>query len=384
MFTFFKNMVEYSVPKGDVYMSFDKIIQILKEESLKKAGNGLEYDDYMKLLNNNEVKALLDEKYKGVKEVNKKAIVCKNNFLRNLLEIYFIDNDIDIVDNEELDASCVNVLNIYQQEIGKYKVLSREEEVELFTEYNKTKDPLIKEKIAKHNLRLVFSIAKRHNWHSEEKLKDAIQDGSEGLLLAIDKFDVTMGNKFSTFAHWWINQAIMRSEINNNRAIRLPVHFVERLNRMNVIIGKYVVEHGEEPTDEYLAEKLNISIEKIREIKRDSQEVVSCDKAVGEDDHGEETTLGDFIENKTFDYNSEKKALYNSLRVELRKALDEKLTERQKEVLYKRYGLEDGVPRTLEDVASDYGLTRERIRQIEDKALRKVRVGRKDLIDYLR
>ena len=366
-------------------MNYDKIVTILKEKAANNNGNGLNFDDYIDVLKDKEVKEFLDKKFEGIEEINENSITNKNYLLKELLEIYCMENDIEIIDDDvEKDTRYIDTLGIYFSDIHHYSILKRDEEVELFTKYNETKDPELRKEIVNHNLRMVVNIAKKYSRFSEEGFKDAIQDGNEGLLTAVEKFDVTKGNKFSTFAHWWISQSIRRNYINYNRTVRLPVHFTERMNKMYYYIKEYNTLYGKDPTDQYLADKLNLPIEKIYELKNNSLDVVSYNIPVGETDHGEESTLMDFIEDNNINHNVEAKILLNSLKEEIQKTLDNELRPREKEIISLRYGLQDGTPRTLEEVGQRFNVTRERIRQIEASTLKKIRRRRRDLEEFIR
>ena len=249
-----------------------------------------------------------------------------------------------------------------------YSVLSDEEEKRLFERYN-AGDLKAKELIFTHNLRLVVSIAKRYVGRGVDFL-DLIQEGNIGLEKALTKFDLSKGFKFSTYATWWIRQAITRSLADNSRTIRIPVHMHEEMNKINMFIRSYSQEHfGMEPTDEEIMMALKTTREKV-EFARNYQEVLSLDTPVRQDDEADGSTVGDFIADNSVE-SPEKHVFYE----EFRKAFYEasNLTDREKEVLALRYGFKSDNPMTLEEVGKVFGVTRERIRQIEAKALRKLR-----------
>ena len=269
-------------------------------------------------------------------------------------------------------------VKMYLKEIGALPLLTSEEEIVLAktVEAGMRADALPEEKeaaleakreLADRNLRLVVSIAKKYLGRGLQFL-DLIQEGNLGLLKAVDKFDYTKGYKFSTYATWWIRQAITRAIADQARTIRVPVHMVETINKMNRVGRRFLQEHGREATNEELAKEMGISVDKIREAKKAAQDPISLETPIGEK---EDSHLGDFIEDsKTA--SPEDEAAATMRREQVYKML-ETLTEREKGVLALRFGMDDGTPRTLEEVGKHFGVTRERIRQIEGKALKKLK-----------
>ncbi|HAA47028.1 MAG TPA: RNA polymerase sigma factor RpoD [Synergistaceae bacterium] len=267
-------------------------------------------------------------------------------------------------DLEDLPLS--DPVRMYLREIGKIPLLKPEEEVELAKRVE-AGDPVGKAKLVEANLRLVVSIAKKYIGRGMLFL-DLIQEGNLGLIRAVEKFDYRKGFKFSTYATWWIRQAITRAIADQARTIRIPVHMVETINKLIRISRQLVQRLGREPTAEEIANEMGIGSERVEEIQRIAQEPVSLETPIGEE---EDSQLGDFIEDKELP-SPEDAAAGQLLREQLEGMLED-LTEREKEVLRLRFGLEDGHPYTLEEVGRRFGVTRERIRQIEAKALRKLR-----------
>ena len=264
------------------------------------------------------------------------------------------------------DLTINDPVRMYLKEIGQIKLLSMEEELELADRILEG-DEQAKTTLAEANLRLVVSIAKRYVGRGMLFL-DLIQEGNIGLMKAVDKFDVTKGYKFSTYATWWIRQAITRAIADQARTIRVPVHMVETINKLARIQRQLTLELNREPSEEELAEKMHMSVDKIREIYKISQEPVSLETPIGEED---DSHLGDFIKDER-NVSPEEFATNEMLKEEISKVLLT-LTEREEKVIRLRFGLEDGKSRTLEEVGQMFGVTRERIRQIEAKALRKLR-----------
>ena len=269
-------------------------------------------------------------------------------------------------------------VRMYLKEIGKVPLLSAEEEVEL-AKRMESGDEYAKQKLCEANLRLVVSIAKKYVGRGMLFL-DLIQEGNLGLIKAVDKFDYTKGYKFSTYATWWIRQAITRSIADQARTIRIPVHMVETINKLIRVQRQLLQENGREPTPDEIAEEMGITVEKVREIHKIAQEPVSLETPIGEE---EDSHLGDFIPDEDAPAPAEA-AAFSMLKEQLVEVLNT-LTEREQKVLKLRFGLEDGRARTLEEVGKEFDVTRERIRQIEAKALRKLRhpTRSKKLKDYL-
>ena len=302
------------------------------------------------------------------------------------------EDDVDVDDglvlktNGEIDVDATvpkslptdDAVRMYLKEIGKVPLLTGAEERELAIRMEQG-DEEAKKKLCESNLRLVVSIAKRYLNRGLSFL-DLIQEGNLGLIKAVDKFDYTKGYKFSTYATWWIRQAITRSIADQARTIRIPVHMVETINKLIRISRQLLQELGREPTSEEIAKEMGITVEKVREIKKISQDPVSLETPIGEE---EDSHLGDFIPDDHVPAPVEA-AAYSMLKEQLMEVLDT-LSDREKKVLMLRFGLEDGRPRTLEEVGKEFNVTRERIRQIEAKALRKLRhpSRSKKLRDYL-
>ncbi len=269
-------------------------------------------------------------------------------------------------------------VRMYLKEIGKVPLLTSEEETELAKQVEAGSEEA-KKKLAEANLRLVVSVAKRYVGRGMQFL-DLIQEGNLGLIKAVEKFDYRKGYKFSTYATWWIRQAITRAIADQARTIRIPVHMVETINRLIRTSRQLVQELGREPTPEELSQRLNISVEKVNEVMKISQEPVSLETPVGEED---ESHLGDFIQDDNMPVPAEE-AAHMLLTEQLEEVLST-LSEREEKVLRLRFGLDDGRARTLEEVGKEFNVTRERIRQIEAKALRKLKhpTRSKKLKDYL-
>ncbi|NLY86418.1 MAG: RNA polymerase sigma factor RpoD [Tissierellia bacterium] len=296
-----------------------------------------------------------------------------------LLEGADIDEDIDEIDkvDEEEDDTKEDLsvlrgitvddpVRMYLKEIGKIPLLTSEEEVELAKRMQEG-DETAKKKLAEANLRLVVSIAKRYVGRGMLFL-DLIQEGNLGLMKAVEKFDYRKGFKFSTYATWWIRQAITRAIADQARTIRIPVHMVETINKLVRIQRQLVQELGRDPTPEEIGKEMGMEVEKVREIMKIAQEPVSLETPIGEE---EDSHLGDFIPDDEVLAPAEA-ATYTMLREQLIDVLDT-LTPREQKVLRLRFGLDDGRARTLEEVGKEFDVTRERIRQIEAKALRKLR-----------
>ena len=286
------------------------------------------------------------------------------------------DGDIDLAGLEEEDLvdpvdlaaeySLDDPVRMYLKEIGQVKLLSAEEEVELAKRVAEG-DQTAKNKLTEANLRLVVSIAKKYSGRGLHIL-DLIQEGNTGLIRAVDKFDWTKGNKFSTYATWWIRQAITRAIADQARTIRVPVHMVEVINKATRCNRKLVQELGREPTVEEIAAELNLPVEKIIEANRTAADTLSLDTPVGDE---EDTSIGSFVEDERTPGPAD--ATSNALLAEALKEILDTLTEREADVLRMRFGMYDGRTHTLEEVGQIFGVTRERIRQIENKAIRKLR-----------
>lgn len=281
-----------------------------------------------------------------------------------------LQNDEDIPLTEEISTQTSSMsddpVKLYLKEIGSYPLLSIEDEIELAKKIE-AGDEDAKQTLAESNLRLVVSIAKRYVGRGLSFL-DLIQEGNLGLIKAVDKFDYTKGYKFSTYATWWIRQAITRSIADQSRTIRIPVHMSEVINKTYRVSRNLLQELGREPTEQELADAMELPIEKVREILKVSADPISLDTPIGEED---DSHLGDFIKDDTI-VGPEDAAAYSVLQDQISKLLDT-LTEREQRVLILRFGLKDGRTRTLEEVGKEFNVTRERIRQIEAKALRKLR-----------
>ena len=274
----------------------------------------------------------------------------------------------DLVDPVDLAAeySLDDPVRMYLKEIGQVRLLSAEEEVELAKRVAEG-DQVAKNKLTEANLRLVVSIAKKYSGRGLHIL-DLIQEGNTGLIRAVDKFDWTKGNKFSTYATWWIRQAITRAIADQARTIRVPVHMVEVINKATRCNRKLVQELGREPTVEEIAAELNLPVEKIIEANRTAADTLSLDTPVGDE---EDTSIGSFVEDERTPGPAD--ATSNALLAEALQEILGTLTERESEVLRMRFGMTDGRTHTLEEVGQIFGVTRERIRQIENKAIRKLR-----------
>ena len=292
------------------------------------------------------------------------------------MDLVDMDGDMDLLPLEEEDlvepvdlAAEYNLddpVRMYLKEIGQVKLLSAEEEVELAKKVAEG-DQKAKNKLTEANLRLVVSIAKKYSGRGLHIL-DLIQEGNTGLIRAVDKFDWTKGNKYSTYATWWIRQAITRAIADQARTIRVPVHMVEVINKATRCNRKLVQELGREPTVEEIAAELGRPVEKIIEANRTAADTLSLDTPVGDE---EDTSIGSFVEDERTPGPAD--ATSNALLAEALKEILDTLTEREADVLRMRFGMYDGRTHTLEEVGQNFGVTRERIRQIENKAIRKLR-----------
>ena len=295
-----------------------------------------------------------------------------------------IESDEEEEDLENIDLTVPDGISIedpvrmYLKEIGKVPLLSAEEEVDL-AKRMELGDEEAKKRLAEANLRLVVSIAKRYVGRGMLFL-DLIQEGNLGLIKAVEKFDYTKGYKFSTYATWWIRQAITRAIADQARTIRIPVHMVETINKLIRVQRQLLQELGREPHPEEIAEEMKLPVERVREIQKISQEPVSLETPIGEE---EDSHLGDFIQDENVPVPADA-AAFTLLKEQLTEVLNT-LTEREQKVLRLRFGLDDGRARTLEEVGTEFDVTRERIRQIEAKALRKLRHPSRSrkLKDYL-
>ena len=306
-----------------------------------------------------------------------------------LLEVDEIDEagleeELSNMDISKLDLSIPEGIGLddpvrmYLKEIGKVPLLNAEEEIELAKQME-LGDDNAKKRLAEANLRLVVSIAKRYVGRGMLFL-DLIQEGNLGLIKAVDKFDYKKGYKFSTYATWWIRQAITRAIADQARTIRIPVHMVETINKLMRVSRQLVQDLGREPLPEEIAQRLDMPVDRVREILKIAQEPVSLETPIGEE---EDSHLGDFIQDDNVPVPAEA-ATYTMLKEQIVEVLTT-LTEREQKVLRLRFGLDDGRPRTLEEVGKEFNVTRERIRQIEAKALRKLRHPSRSrkLRDYL-
>ena len=284
-------------------------------------------------------------------------------------EEFIDDNDeVDIIDDKDFleGVSLEDPVRMYLKEIGKVPLLTPEEEVDLATRMADG-DEVAKQRMTEANLRLVVSIAKRYVGRGMLFL-DLIQEGNLGLIKAVEKFDYTKGYKFSTYATWWIRQAITRAIADQARTIRIPVHMVETINKTIRVSRQLLQELGHDPTAEEIAEEMDMPVDKVRDILKIAQEPVSLETPIGEE---EDSHLGDFIPDEDASEPAEA-ASFSLLREQLEEVLDT-LAPREKKVLELRFGIVDGRTRTLEEVGKEFNVTRERIRQIEAKALRKLR-----------
>ena len=341
-----KDLIE--IGKKEHYVTFEQIVESLK--GLEMDNDSL--DEIYNALIENDIQVIAE----GEEEETDEDGVPKN------LEEPIILNDSEITK----DININDPVRMYLKEIGRISLLSPEEELEL-SEKVAAGDEDAKNKLAESNLRLVVSIAKRYVGRGLLFL-DLIQEGNIGLMKAVDKFDSDKGYKFSTYATWWIRQAITRALADQARTIRVPVHMVETINKMSRIQRQLTLELNREPSEEELAKKMGISVEKVREVIKISQEPVSLETPIGEED---DSHLGDFIKDES-SMSPEEYATNEILKEEIKSVLMT-LQVREQEVLELRFGLIDGTCHTLEEVGKKFNVTRERIRQIEAKALRKLR-----------
>lgn len=368
------------------------INQLVKKAKAKK--NVLTYGDMADYLDSFDLdKSIVDEIYETLltKDIEVGSETEPEEFSMILEDGDMDDGEAEddgIVVNEsgEIDIEATlpkgiavdDPVRMYLKEIGKVPLLSAEEEIDL-AQKMELGDEEAKKKLCEANLRLVVSIAKRYVGRGMLFL-DLIQEGNLGLIKAVDKFDYRKGYKFSTYATWWIRQAITRSIADQARTIRIPVHMVETINKLIRVSRQLLQTYGREPSPEEIAKEMQISVDKVREIQKIAQEPVSLETPIGEE---EDSHLGDFIPDEDVPAPAEA-AAFSMLKEQLVEVLDT-LTDREQKVLKLRFGLEDGRSRTLEEVGKEFDVTRERIRQIEAKALRKLRhpSRSKKLKDYL-
>ena len=348
----------------------------------KKKKNSLEYQEISEFFKDMELDADEFEKILDFLETN-------NIDVLRIMDDDDIDDDIILDDEDEVEVEKIDLsvpdgvsiedpVRMYLKEIGKVPLLSAEEEIEL-AKRMELGDQEAKKRLAEANLRLVVSIAKRYVGRGMLFL-DLIQEGNLGLIKAVEKFDYRKGYKFSTYATWWIRQAITRAIADQARTIRIPVHMVETINKLIRVSRQLLQELGREPTPEEIAAEMNMPVDRVREILKISQEPVSLETPIGEE---EDSHLGDFIQDDNVPVPADA-AAFPLLKEQLEEVLGT-LTEREQKVLTLRFGLEDGRARTLEEVGKEFNVTRERIRQIEAKALRKLRHPSRSrkLKDYL-
>ncbi len=336
-----EELVKKGKEKG--FITYEELVEKLK--GLELDGDAL--DELYNLFNENNIAVVSEEEAAGGGDNRVDKILLDDNTLTK-------------------DLTINDPVRMYLKEIGQIKLLTMDEELKLADRIN-AGDEEAKTILAEANLRLVVSIAKRYVGRGMQFL-DLIQEGNIGLMKAVEKFDVTKGYKFSTYATWWIRQAITRAIADQARTIRVPVHMVETINKLSRIQRQLTLELNREPSEEELAKKMGMSIDKVREIYKISQEPVSLETPIGEED---DSHLGDFIKDER-NVSPEEYATNEMLKDEIASVLLT-LTEREEKVIRLRFGLEDGKSRTLEEVGQMFGVTRERIRQIEAKALRKLR-----------
>ena len=337
--TTINNLKKEGKEKG--HLTYDEISFALEDIPM----DSQEIDSIYKDFENDGIELLNDERDKEFKE-----------------EIDVEKEDLSVPKGISVD----DPVRMYLKEIGKIPLLTGDEEVEI-AKRMENGDNSAKKELAEANLRLVVSIAKRYVGRGMSFL-DLIQEGNLGLMKAVDKFDYTKGFKFSTYATWWIRQAITRAIADQARTIRIPVHMVETINKLVRVQRQLVQELGRDPLPEEIAKEMNIEVEKVREIQKIAQEPVSLETPIGEE---EDSHLGDFIPDEEI-LSPQDAATFTLLREQLSTVL-ETLTDREKKVLTLRFGLDDGRARTLEEVGKEFAVTRERIRQIEAKAIRKLR-----------
>lgn len=365
----------------------EKLVELL--ELAKKKKNVLEYQEISDFFKDSPLEVDQMEKVFDFLEASGVDVL---RITENSGDELLLDNDMDMdgmEDEEEVELDKIDLsvpegvsiedpVRMYLKEIGKVSLLSADEEIELAKRMEKG-DEAAKKRLAEANLRLVVSIAKRYVGRGMLFL-DLIQEGNLGLIKAVEKFDYRKGYKFSTYATWWIRQAITRAIADQARTIRIPVHMVETINKLIRVSRQLLQELGREPTPEEIAEEMDMPVDRVREILKISQEPVSLETPIGEE---EDSHLGDFIQDDNVPVPADA-AAFTLLKEQLVEVLST-LTDREQKVLRLRFGLDDGRARTLEEVGKEFNVTRERIRQIEAKALRKLRnpVRSKRIRDFL-
>ena len=365
----------------------EKLVELL--ELAKKKKNVLEYQEISDFFKDSPLEVDQMEKVFDFLEASGVDVL---RITENSGDELLLDNDMDMdgmEDEEEAELDKIDLsvpegvsiedpVRMYLKEIGKVSLLSADEEIELAKRMEKG-DEAAKKRLAEANLRLVVSIAKRYVGRGMLFL-DLIQEGNLGLIKAVEKFDYRKGYKFSTYATWWIRQAITRAIADQARTIRIPVHMVETINKLIRVSRQLLQELGREPTPEEIAEEMDMPVDRVREILKISQEPVSLETPIGEE---EDSHLGDFIQDDNVPVPADA-AAFTLLKEQLVEVLST-LTDREQKVLRLRFGLDDGRARTLEEVGKEFNVTRERIRQIEAKALRKLRHPSRSrkLKDYL-
>ena len=364
----------------------EKLAGLLEEAKKKK--NVLEYQEIISCFGADQPTSdQMDQLFDFLEQ--SKVDIIRMDSAQELDPDLFIEEEINLEEEEEIDVEHLDLsvpegvsledpVRMYLKEIGKIPLLSMEEEIEL-AKSMELGNGEARKRLAESNLRLVVSIAKRYVGRGMQFL-DLIQEGNLGLIKAVEKFDYTKGYKFSTYATWWIRQAITRAIADQARTIRIPVHMVETINRLVRTSRQLLQELGREPTTEEVAARADLPVERVSEIMKMAQEPVSLETPIGEE---EDSHLGDFIQDDNVMVPQDA-AAFTLLHEQLMEVLLT-LTEREQKVLRLRFGLDDGRPRTLEEVGRQFNVTRERIRQIEAKALRKLRhpSRSKKLKDYL-
>ncbi len=373
-------------------MDQEKFLEKLKELIAlgKKNKNMLEYQEIKKFFQDTAVSdEQMDKVLEFMESQGVDVLRISENDMNQEELLIMNDEDANLDEEEEVDMENIDLsvpegisiedpVRMYLKEIGKVPLLSADDEIKLAQRMEEG-DEEAKKMLAEANLRLVVSIAKRYVGRGMLFL-DLIQEGNLGLIKAVEKFDYRKGYKFSTYATWWIRQAITRAIADQARTIRIPVHMVETINKLIRVSRQLLQELGREPTPEEIAEEMNMSVERVREILKISQEPVSLETPIGEE---EDSHLGDFIQDDNVPVPADA-AAFTMLKEQLEEVLST-LTEREQKVLRLRFGLDDGRARTLEEVGKEFNVTRERIRQIEAKALRKLRHPSRSrkLKDYL-